>query len=95
MAKFGENVRALLAQAPLRPRAPVVGLDPGFRTGCKLAAVDARGEVLGVGVVYLPEVSRSESRAKSEKKPCSIIGEMSKMSAIRESSPMSCIRWSL
>ena len=66
--EFGENVRALLAQAPLRPRAPVVGLDPGFRTGCKLAAVDARGEVLGVGVVYLPEVSRSESRAKSEKK---------------------------
>ena len=39
---FAENVRRLLLEAPFGPK-PVLGVDPGLRTGCKLAAVDASG----------------------------------------------------
>lgn len=53
---FGANLRALLSAPPMRPAATVVGVDPAYRTGCKLAAVDPTGAVLGVDVVHLPEV---------------------------------------
>jgi uncharacterized protein len=48
---FGDNLRQLLLQPPLKDRV-VLAIDPGFRTGCKVAAVDEVGRVLATGVVY-------------------------------------------
>jgi len=48
---FATNLRALLGQAPLANQV-VLGLDPGFRTGCKVAVVDATGKLLDTGVIY-------------------------------------------
>jgi uncharacterized protein len=49
---FGENLRQLLLQPPIKDYI-VLGLDPGFRTGCKLAVVDSTGKVLETGVAYI------------------------------------------
>ncbi len=49
---FAENVRRRLLEAPFGPR-PVLGVDPGIRTGCKLAAVDAAGKLVATDVVHL------------------------------------------
>ncbi len=51
---FAENVRRRLLEAPLGPKA-VLGVDPGIRTGCKLAAVDAAGSFLATDVVHLQD----------------------------------------
>ena len=48
---FATNLRALLGQAPLAGHT-VLGLDPGFRTGCKVAVVDATGKLLDTGTIY-------------------------------------------
>ena len=48
---FSENLHNLLLQAPVKGHT-VLGIDPGFRTGCKLAVVDDTGKVLEVGVMY-------------------------------------------
>ncbi|HHT26066.1 MAG TPA: RNA-binding transcriptional accessory protein [Firmicutes bacterium] len=48
---FAKNLTGLLMQAPVRGLR-VLGVDPGFRTGCKLAAVDDTGKVLAVDVIY-------------------------------------------
>ncbi|RPA58921.1 RNA-binding transcriptional accessory protein [Aerococcus agrisoli] len=48
---FAENLGHLLMQPPLQGRT-VLGLDPAFRTGCKLAIVDATGKVLAKDVIY-------------------------------------------
>jgi len=48
---FATNLRALLGQAPLAGHT-VLGLDPGFRTGCKLAVVDPTGKLLDTGTIY-------------------------------------------
>ena len=48
---FAENLRDLLLAAPAGPRV-VMGLDPGIRTGCKVAVVDATGKVLATQTVY-------------------------------------------
>ena len=48
---FSENLHNLLLQAPVKGHT-VLGVDPGFRTGCKLAVVDDTGKVLEVGVMY-------------------------------------------
>ncbi len=48
---FAENLRDLLLAAPAGPRV-VLGLDPGIRTGCKVAVVDATGKVLDTHTVY-------------------------------------------
>ncbi len=48
---FAENLRSLLMVPPLHGRI-VLGLDPGFRNGCKLAVVDVTGRVLKTGVIY-------------------------------------------
>ncbi|MBI5839891.1 MAG: RNA-binding transcriptional accessory protein [Chloroflexi bacterium] len=48
---FATNLRALLSQAPLANHV-VLGLDPGFRTGCKVAVVDATGKLLDTGTIY-------------------------------------------
>lgn len=48
---FGENLRNYLLQPPMKGKT-VLGLDPAFRTGCKLAVVDATGKVLEKSVMY-------------------------------------------
>jgi uncharacterized protein len=57
---FGLNLRQLLLQAPLAGHV-VMGLDPGYRTGCKVAVVDATGAVLATDVFY---VTMSENTAQ-------------------------------
>ena len=61
---FAENLRHLLLAAPLKGKT-VIGFDPGYRTGCKLAAVDPTGKVLETAVIY-PTKPR-EDTAGSEK----------------------------
>jgi uncharacterized protein len=56
---FAANLRGLLLQPPLRGRV-VMGIDPGFRTGCKVAVVDATGKYLEGGVVYLHQPDRAK-----------------------------------
>jgi uncharacterized protein len=60
---FSENLRNLLMQAPLRGKV-VLGFDPGYRTGCKLAVVDKGGMVLDTAVIYptKPQERIEESR---------------------------------
>ncbi len=62
---FADNLRQLLMQPPVKGRV-TLGVDPGFRTGCKLAVVDASGRVLDVGVGYftIPGQTREHARAK-------------------------------
>jgi len=48
---FSENLRNLLLQPPLKGKM-VLGVDPAYRTGCKLAVVDETGKVLEIGVIY-------------------------------------------
>jgi len=48
---FAQNLRQLLMQPPVKGRT-VIGLDPGYRTGCKVAVVDSTGRVLDTGVIY-------------------------------------------
>ena len=48
---FSENLKNLLMQAPIKGKT-VLGLDPGYRTGCKLAVVDKTGKVLDTAVIY-------------------------------------------
>lgn len=48
---FATNLRALLSQPPLREQV-ILGIDPGFRTGSKLAVIDPTGKVLHTGTIY-------------------------------------------
>lgn len=57
---FAANLKQLLLQAPLAGHT-VMGLDPGYRTGCKVAVVDATGRVLDYGVI---QVTQSEEQKK-------------------------------
>ncbi len=49
---FASNLRQLLMQAPVK-NSIALGLDPGYRTGCKIAVVDGTGKVLDTGVAYI------------------------------------------
>ncbi len=51
VAVFGRNLRSLLLQPPLRGKR-VLAIDPGFRTGCKIAALDEYGNLLEHGVIH-------------------------------------------
>ncbi len=51
IALFGLNLRQLLMQPPVKGKV-AIGLDPGYRTGCKLAVVDGTGRVLDTAVIY-------------------------------------------
>jgi protein Tex len=64
MAVFATNLRALLSQPPLAGHV-VLGIDPGFRTGSKLAVVDPTGKLLETGTIYPHEPHKrwSESLA--------------------------------
>ncbi|MDR1735682.1 MAG: RNA-binding transcriptional accessory protein [Oscillospiraceae bacterium] len=59
---FALNLRPLLMQPPLRGRV-TMGLDPGYRTGCKVAVVDATGKVLDMGVAYITHGERGEAES--------------------------------
>ena len=48
---FADNLRALLSQPPLAHHM-ILGMDPGFRTGCKVAVIDTTGRLLDTGTVY-------------------------------------------
>ncbi len=65
---FAENLRQLLLAAPLGERR-VLGVDPGFRTGCKIVALDASGTLLRNAAIYPHEPQRQvwESQATIEK----------------------------
>lgn len=62
---FASNLKQLLLQAPLAGYT-VMGLDPGYRTGCKIAIVDATGQVLDHGVLYI--TMSDDTKAKSAQK---------------------------
>ncbi|MBC8055021.1 MAG: RNA-binding transcriptional accessory protein [Rhizobiales bacterium] len=71
---FAENLRDLLLAAPAGPRV-VMGLDPGIRTGCKVAVVDATGKVLATDTVYPHEPRRDwEGSLHSLAKLCAAHG---------------------
>lgn len=62
---FARNLRSLLLQPPLRGKR-VLGIDPGFRTGCKVAALDETGNLLEEAVVFPhpPQKKKEEAKAK-------------------------------
>lgn len=62
IAVFAENVRKLLLAAPFGSKA-VLGVDPGLRTGCKLAVVDATGRYVGSGLMHLETPAGKASAA--------------------------------
>jgi len=60
---FSANLRSLLLQPPLRGRV-VMGIDPGYRTGCKVAVVDPTGKVITTVTIYPHEPQRRWDDAK-------------------------------
>lgn len=62
---FSENLKNLLMSPPLKGKT-VLGLDPGYRTGCKLAVVDRTGKVLDTAVIY-PTMKQEYRIAEAEK----------------------------
>ena len=61
---FSLNLRHLLMQPPVRGRV-ALGLDPGYRTGCKVAVVDGTGKVLDTGVIYPAPPHNKTEQAKA------------------------------
>ncbi len=61
---FGANLRQLLLQPPVRGKT-VIGIDPGFRTGCKVALVDPTGKFLGGTTIYPHEPHKKWAEAKA------------------------------
>ncbi|MDI9272391.1 Tex family protein [Stenotrophomonas sp. PFBMAA-4] len=57
IAVFGDNLKDLLLAAPAGPKT-VLGLDPGIRTGCKIAVVDATGKLVATETIYPHEPRR-------------------------------------
>lgn len=64
---FGKNLHQLLMQPPIAGKV-VLGWDPAFRTGCKLAVVDPTGKVLDTKVIYPTEPHNKVAEAKAELK---------------------------
>ncbi len=60
---FRQNLSGLLLQPPVKGSV-VLGLDPGYRTGCKLAVVDETGKVLDTGIVYCTLPNHDKDKAK-------------------------------
>ncbi len=60
---FAVNLRQLLMQPPVKGKT-AIGLDPGYRTGCKVAVVDPTGRVLDTGVIYITHSQRQKEQAK-------------------------------
>ncbi len=64
---FGDNLKQLLLVPPVKGKT-CMALDPGYRTGCKMAVVDATGKVLDTGVVYMTLDIHDKDKAKSQLK---------------------------
>ena len=64
---FGKNIKSLLLQAPVKDKV-VMGFDPAFRTGCKIAVVDKNGKLLDTTTVYPTEPQNNVEGAKKELK---------------------------
>lgn len=64
---FGENLYHLLMQTPIKGQV-VMGFDPGFRTGCKLAVIDANGKFLTKAVIYPHKPANAKERAAAGEK---------------------------
>lgn len=62
---FGKNVYQLLMQKPLKKQV-ILGLDPAFRTGCKLAVINGMGDLEAIDVIY-PHEPKNEKNAAKEK----------------------------
>ena len=62
---FGVNLKNLLLQPPLAGHV-IMGLDPGYRTGCKMAIIDAQGNVLDYGVYYLTNSEKLKQEAQKK-----------------------------
>ena len=60
---FSLNLKELLLQPPVKGKV-ALGLDPGYRTGCKLAVVDPTGRVLDTGVAYITHSAAQQAQAK-------------------------------
>ena len=60
---FAMNLKALLMQPPIRGKV-VMGIDPGFRSGCKVAVVDGTGKYLASFTIYPHEPQRERQRSK-------------------------------
>jgi len=71
---FAENVRKLLLAAPFGPKS-VLGVDPGIRSGCKLAVVDESGKYIASTVIYL-------NSAEEKKKSAGLLSEIVKTGQI-------------
>ena len=63
---FGENLRNLLLQSPLKGKV-VMGFDPAYRTGCKLAIMDPTGKVLAIDVIYATMGSEQQLKNAAKK----------------------------
>ena len=62
---FGVNLKNLLLQPPLAGHF-IMGLDPGYRTGCKMAIIDAQGNVLDYGAYYLTNSEKLKQEAQKK-----------------------------
>ena len=62
---FGKNAKDLLLGAPLKGLT-VLGFDPAYRTGCKLAVIDETGKVLDTGVIYPTEPQNDTENSENE-----------------------------
>ena len=60
---FSSNLKELLLQPPVKGKV-ALGLDPGYRTGCKVAVVDETGRVLDTGVAYVTHSAAQQEQAK-------------------------------
>ncbi len=60
---FSQNLKELLLQPPVKGKV-ALGLDPGYRTGCKVAVVDPTGRVLDTGVAYITHSQAKQLEAK-------------------------------
>jgi len=65
---FSKNLRSLLLQQPVKGKV-IMGVDPGFRTGNKIAVIDEKSDVLAVAVVYmtLPEHDKAQAKLQLRK----------------------------
>ena len=68
---FSENLQKLLLQAPLKGKV-ILGVDPAFRTGCKLSVVDKTGLVLDKGVIYPHEKKKGAKVSDADVKKSKI-----------------------
>ncbi len=82
---FATNMRALLLQPPLRGQT-VLGIDPGYRTGCKIAVINATGKVLDTDVIY-PDRDKEQAKTQLQrlvKKYCVTVIDIGNGTAGRE-----------